>query len=451
MTQSNLTFTESPEIPKGYKKTEICNIPEDWLIQKFKDCCIKIQDGNYGAFYPKSNEFLSYGIPFLTSKVLGKSGRINYDKIDYISEEKHLELKKAQLKLDDVLLTNRGGSVGAVALVNAIIQHGNIGPQLTLLRVNGCVKSNYLYQYMKSNLFQNQISEIDSGSAMNFFGIKATENFQIPFPPSLDEQQKIATALSDTDALISELEKLIEKKQAIKTATMQQLLTGKTRLPEFALREDGTPKGYKDSELGQIPENWGVYPLKSLLKSQPKYGINAAATQLSGDLPTYIRITDIDENGKFNPSEKVGVDSPLSGNYILEQGDIVLARTGASVGKSYLYDKDDGELVYAGFLIKISPAPNLLCSKYLSIYLQTKEYWDWIATNSMRSGQPGINGNQYASLKIVLPSFNEQLKISRIFKDIDRDLEQLKIKLDKVTLLKQGMMQELLTGKTRLV
>ena len=415
----------------------------NWKIVQIQDIAQVIR----GASPRPKGDKRYYGgnVPRLMVEDVTRDGKYVYPSVDFLTEE---GAKLSRPCKAGTLTIVCSGTVGVPSIlgVDACIHDGFLG----LIKVSSTVSTDYLYHFFctQRDKFNNSATHGGVFTNLTTDGVKA---FEVSLPIHLEEQEKIATALSDTDALISELEKLIEKKQAIKTATMQQLLTGKTRLPEFALREDGTPKAYKDSELGQIPEDWGVYPLKSLLKSQPKYGINAAATQLSGDLPTYIRITDIDENGKFNPSEKVGVDSPLSGNYILEQGDIVLARTGASVGKSYLYDKDDGELVYAGFLIKISPAPNLLCSKYLSIYLQTKEYWDWIATNSMRSGQPGINGNQYASLKIVLPSFNEQLKISRIFKDIDRDLEQLKIKLDKVTLLKQGMMQELLTGKTRLV
>ena len=112
-------------------------------------------------------------------------------------------------------------------------------------------------------------------------------------------------------------------------------------------------------------------------------------------MPTYIRITDISEEGYFSPTEKVGVNNKQSEEYYLEDGDVVFARTGASVGKSYLYDKNDGELVFAGFLIKISPNNSLLSSKYLAQFAKTNIYWTWVNVMSMRSGQPGINGNEY--------------------------------------------------------
>ena len=129
-----------------------------------------------------------------------------------------------------------------------------------------------------------------------------------------------------------------------------------------------------------------------LLRRPPRYGINAAAVPLGLGVPTYIRITDIDDSGRFAPDPKVGVDHPKSSDYQMGAGELVFARTGASVGKSYLYDPRDGELVYAGFLINVAPDPELLNPKYLSLYVHTKDYWDWIARTSVRSGQPGVNG-----------------------------------------------------------
>ena len=231
---------------------------------------------------------------------------------------------------------------------------------------------------------------------------------------------------------------------------MQQLLTGRTRLPQFALRPDGTPKGYKSSELGQIPEDWEVKILRDMLAESPKYGINAPAVELSRDTPAYIRITDINSDGYYRPTEKVGVRSIFSEQYILHVNDIVLARTGASVGKSYLYNVDDGQLVYAGFLIKISPLQKILNSSYLFQFMKTKKYWDWVLVNSMRSGQPGINGAEFASMLIPTPSINEQTAIATILSDMDSELTALEQKLAKSRDLKQGMMQQLLTGRIRL-
>lgn len=216
------------------------------------------------------------------------------------------------------------------------------------------------------------------------------------------------------------------------------------------MREVKISEGYKQTEVGVIPKDWEVEPLKSLLKEPPKYGINAAAVPLTGNLPVYIRITDISEDGYYSPEKVVGVNSPFSSSYILNEGDIVLARTGASVGKSYLYRKEDGTLIYAGFLIKVSPDKRLLNSKYLHQYLKTEQYWAWVIVNSMRSGQPGINGNEYGRLLIPLPSIEEQTAIATALSDVDNLIQSLEKLIAKKEAIKTGAMQQLLTGKTRL-
>ena len=122
---------------------------------------------------------------------------------------------------------------------------------------------------------------------------------------------------------------------------MQQLLTGKKRLPCFS-------------------GEWEVKKLGDCLIKNPDYGINAPAVPYYDNLPVYIRITDISENGRFLPEKKVSVNHTQSTSYLLETDDLVLARTGASTGKSYLYNPQDGELVFAGFLIRVKANPQKL-------------------------------------------------------------------------------------------
>lgn len=199
------------------------------------------------------------------------------------------------------------------------------------------------------------------------------------------------------------------------------------------------------TEVGILPIDWKVHPLRKLLKESPKYGINAPAVPLKGNLPTYIRITDIDEDGYFNPDKAVGVSHQLSENYIVVEGDILLARTGASVGKSYIYRESDGKLVYAGFLIKVSPNEKFLEPRYFFQYLKTSSYWRWVSVMSMRSGQPGINGNEYGTLKLPLPpTREEQSAIATALGDADALITQLEKLITKKRQIKQGAMQTLL-------
>ncbi len=210
------------------------------------------------------------------------------------------------------------------------------------------------------------------------------------------------------------------------------------------------PVGYKRTEVGVIPEGWEVSPLGKCLDGRPSYGINAAAVPHSDKLPIYIRITDISEDGRFLPDKLVSVKSELSGNYYLSDGDIVFARTGASVGKSYRYNLNDGPLVFAGFLIRVRPDVEKLLPTFAAAYVTTGNYWRWVRLMSMRSGQPGINGNEYSQLPIPLPSLPEQRAIAMALSDVDALLGALDRLIAKKRDLKQAAMQQLLTGQTRL-
>jgi type I restriction enzyme S subunit len=204
-------------------------------------------------------------------------------------------------------------------------------------------------------------------------------------------------------------------------------LVPKLRFPEFR----GT-EGWEGAQLG------------TLLKKNPDYGVNAAAVPFTERLPQYLRITDISEDGTYLREKKVSVDLEPTEEIFLEEGDIVLARTGASVGKSYRYRKEDGQLVFAGFLIRVSPNPKRLDPAYLANFLTTNQYWKWVQVTSARSGQPGINSAEYASLAIPLPAdFAEQQKIADCLSSVDDLIAAQAQKLNALKTHKKGLMQQL--------
>lgn len=210
------------------------------------------------------------------------------------------------------------------------------------------------------------------------------------------------------------------------------------------------PQGYKATPLGIIPQEWEVRRLGDLCCNQGDYGINAPAVAYSNDLPTYLRITDISDDGKFIIDNKASVNSPNSKNYHLEEGDIVFARTGATVGKTYLYDPADGDLVFAGFLIRFSPNERKIIPYYLKTYTDTAAYWYWVKIISQRSGQPGINAAEYSSLQLPVPPLSEQKKIAEVLGLWDKAIEKQSQLIEQLTLRKRGLMQQLLTAKRRL-
>lgn len=210
------------------------------------------------------------------------------------------------------------------------------------------------------------------------------------------------------------------------------------------------PPGYKDSAVGIIPQEWEVKRLVDLCQNAGDYGINAPSVPYREDLPTYLRITDIDGWGKFIETDKVSVDNPNSSQFILREGDIVFARTGATVGKTYLYDSKDGQLVFAGFLIRFTPNSNKAIPYYIKASTETASYWNWVRIISQRSGQPGINSVEYGAMKLAVPPLAEQRKIAEILGMWDEAIEKQSRLIEKLELRKRALMQRLLTGRTRL-
>ena len=208
-------------------------------------------------------------------------------------------------------------------------------------------------------------------------------------------------------------------------------------------------EGYKKTELGWIPEDWEVKRLGECVRTAPSYGMNAPAVKFNEKLPVYLRITDISDDGRFIAETKVSVNHLAYKEFYLEVNDIVFARTGASTGKTYLYTPFDGLLVYAGFLIKFSINPEILNPVFLKYFTFTNSYWNWVKIMSSRSGQPGINAQEYQLIKIPLPPLPEQKKSAEILSTWDEAIEKLNSYIEAKKKLKKALMRRLLTGKQR--
>lgn len=211
-------------------------------------------------------------------------------------------------------------------------------------------------------------------------------------------------------------------------------------------------KTYKQTSIGRIPNDWEVKKLGEVSIIQGDYGINASAVEYSDGLPTYLRITDIDEEGNYCDKNKVSVDDVNYKNFILKNNDFVFARTGASVGKTYLHNsKLNGDLVFAGFLIRFRVDEKKIFPYYLKIFTQTNKYWNWVNVFSMRSGQPGINSREYCNLQLPLPPLPEQEAIAACLSTWDTAIEKQSQLINALQQRKKALMQQLLTGKKRLL
>ncbi len=213
------------------------------------------------------------------------------------------------------------------------------------------------------------------------------------------------------------------------------------------VRRGEVPEGYKKIQRDIIPKDWTIKSLAEV-GNNFSYGMNAAAKAYDGH-NKYIRITDIDDNTHiYTGLDLVSPNADLELKYRVQENDILFARTGATVGKTYLYNKNDGILFFAGFLIRVNiPIDN---SYYVYEQTLTGRYLNWIRIMSQRSGQPGINAQEYGTYSFPYCCVKEQQKIAAILTTQDKAIELKEKRLAEKQRQKKYLMQLLLTGKKRL-
>ncbi len=202
---------------------------------------------------------------------------------------------------------------------------------------------------------------------------------------------------------------------------------------------------FKDTPIGKIPVDWEANRLGELCIGKAEYGANAPAVERDNNLPRYVRITDINDNGRLLTSTWQSIDRKVAEPYILRKGDFLFARSGATVGKTYLYRTADGECAFAGYLIRFRPDPSKLLPDLLFHFTHSNAYYQWVKGMLRAGAQPNINGKEYSDLILPLPPLPEQKKIAEILTTVDDAIEETDRIIEKTKELKKGLMQKLLT------
>jgi len=273
---------------------------------------------------------------------------------------------------------------------------------------------------------------------------KIVGDLPIPLPP-LAEQRAIAAALSDVDGLLTALAELIAKKRAIKQAAMQQLLTGQTRLPGFEQKP-----GYKQTEVGVIPEDWDTLALGEVLNRISNGAVYQLANQYSG-----IPITRIETiSDSVVDLSRVGYATklPYLSKYRMQQGDILFSHINSleHIGKVAFWESDIE--LYHGMNLLLLRTNSMAHNRYVYYWLGSNYGRSKTATLAKQAvNQASINTSELKQIKIPLPTLPEQAAIVAILFDLDSEIDALEAQRAKVQAIKQGMLQELLTGRTRLV
>lgn len=200
---------------------------------------------------------------------------------------------------------------------------------------------------------------------------------------------------------------------------------------------------YKDTAIGWVPNEWDVTSFGSLLATKPEYGANASAGEFCDDNSVrYLRITDINDSGGLIDSGKKYIPNVIAKDYLLADKDILIARTGNTVGKSLIFRHQMGVCAFAGYLIRFRVGEKLDCN-FAAQFLRSDNYWTWVKSSSKVGAQPNINAQQYQSMLVPLPPLPEQWKIAAILKSVDDKLGVIARQIATTQTLKQGLMQNL--------
>ena len=193
----------------------------------------------------------------------------------------------------------------------------------------------------------------------------------------------------------------------------------------------------------QIPDGWELVRLGDLC-APPQYGASAAARPFEANLPRYVRITDIADDGRLRVDDPRSAEPAKVEGYELESGDLLFARSG-SVGRTYLYRLEDGPCVYAGYLIRFRPNPMIVLPRFIELYTHSPLYHQWIASVLRVGAQPNINANEYSSLPLLLPPLPEQRAIAAVLDSIDEAIKRTEAVIAATERLRDALLHELLT------
>lgn len=432
-------------IPQGYKQTEIGVIPEDWEALTVTD----VAHFSGGSQPPRSTFCFQPKAGYVRLIQIRDYKTSDFE--TYIPEE----LAKKTCVETDVMIGRYGPPI--FQILRGIKGAYNVALIKAIPKAN--IEQSYLYYFLKSDaLFELMEMLSQRSSGQTGVELPALKAYPIPLPPK-PEQSAIATALSDVDALITGLESLIAKKQAIKTATMQQLLTGKTRLPQFAHHPDGTPKGIQQTELGEIPEDWGVVELRDFGKVHRGVSYKGDSDLHPHDTwnsKRLLRSNNIQEGIiRFDDLQFV-VEHRVSEQQVIKPNDILLCMANGSktlVGKSamFLSRANEYDYTYGAFMGCFRAYNENANAHFIFFLFQTKLYRDYISLLLAGSSINNLRPKDVEEMKFAFPSSYEQSAIAQILSDMDEEIQTLQTRLSKTQQIKQGMMQQLLTGKVRLI
>lgn len=420
----------------------IGDIPKHWEVKRFKNIIESIKNGT-------SAQQVDYDTNYKVTRIESISnGIINYEKVGNIEGFKGIE--QYRLNKGDILFSN----INSLEIVgNIAIYEGdeNLYSGMNLLRIiaKKDINKKWLYFLIKSKYFKKSIESV-AKHAINQVSVSTTNLKSIDVCiPTKQEQDKIANYLEKKDkqieTLISKKEELIETLKVSRTKLISETVTK-------GLDKDVPMKDSGVKWIGEIPSHWEISKLKFNTNKDFMYGANESGEDMQENQPRYIRITDINEDGNLKNDTYITLDYKKAKPYILEDKDILFARSGATVGKTFLYSKSECDLAcFAGYLIKFAANRNKCKPEYIYYYTQSKMYEEFININISQATIQNVSAEKYKNLYNPLPPLAEQDEIVKYLDNKTSKIKNLIIKveeqIDVLKKAKQKLITEVVTGK----
>lgn len=411
------------EVRKGYKQTEIGVIPSDWEVTTFEKIADKtkkwsITGGPFGSNL-KTSDYTNDGVQIIQLQNIGDGTFINESQV-YTSKEKANQLLSCNIYPGEIILSKMGDPVARCCFIpNSAERFLMASDGIKLIVDEKKFNKRFVYEYINSKYFRLRAFDISTGSTRLRIGLPNLKSLSF-IKPTLKEQNAIATALSDADYWINSLERLLAKKRQIKVGAMQELLQ--------------TKEGWEVKKLGEIGDCI--------------IGLTYRPNNVSSEGTLVLRSSNVTGN-KLVYEDTVFVDLEISEKQTTRKGDILICvRNGSRnlIGKcAYIDGRGIGETFGAFMSVFRSNYNDYIFHVFQSNIIK-KQIDEHLGATINQITNKSLN-----SFEIPFPSKKEQTRIAKILSDMDEEITQLETKLDKAKQIKQGMMQELLTGRTRLV
>ncbi|NAZ69383.1 restriction endonuclease subunit S [Vibrio toranzoniae] len=368
-------------------------IPQNWSVVPLKYLCSNfVKDGPH-----ETPKFLDAGVPFLSVDGI-QNNELVFEDCRYISSEDHNRYSlKCKPKMNDILL-GKAASVGKVAFVSTSREF-NVWSPLAVITPKVITMGKYIFYSLLSKELQTQCDAYSNSNTQKNLGMSVIDNLSFPFPPE-NEAIKITNFLdhetAKIDTLITKQEKLIDLLKEKRQAVISHAVT-KGLNPDAPMKDSGV------EWLGEVPEHWGVSKLKYLLTEPLLYGANEAALDTDTSNPRFIRITDVKADGTLKPDTFRSLKPEIAKPYMLKDGDILLARSGGTVGKSFIYREAWGHCCFAGYLIKASIDKEAISADWVYLNTLTNFYWEWIGSSQIQATIQNVSAEKYNTFSIAVP------------------------------------------------